>query len=261
MPLKKRMPCSTSLMFGNNTRECWIPTQKDNPHLRAKEKPQQDSRRGEITFRIKHNTCQRHSDGSNKPCAQQEPETPQTEPELYLSVFESPAEVRVSSGLLQGQGLWVQQTWAWHKFSWRRSPLTPPECHQNWHSTGETNSWRAQTKPCAHRDPGKKQWPRKRLTQTCPWVSRSLWQRRGSMVACCRTGDTQCSSAYMGPSEGACSYLHYLHHSLASGQTTWREHSSTHQKKTGLKIYWAWPHYKNKTQFPHQSASPIRKLP
>ena len=25
-----------------------------------------------------------------------------------------------------GQGLWVQQTWVWHKPSWRRSPLTPP---------------------------------------------------------------------------------------------------------------------------------------
>ena len=30
-----------------------------------------------------------------------------------------------SSGLPQGQGLWVQQTWVWHKPSWRRSPLTP----------------------------------------------------------------------------------------------------------------------------------------
>ena len=35
-----------------------------------------------------------------------------------------PVEVQVSSGLLQG--LWVQQTWVWHKPSWRRSPLTPP---------------------------------------------------------------------------------------------------------------------------------------
>ena len=32
-------------------------------------------------------------------------------------------------------------------------------------------------------------------------------------------------------------YLHYLHHSLASGQTTVRAHSPTHQKKIGLKIY------------------------
>ena len=30
----------------------------------------------------------------------------------------------------------------------------------------------------------KEQWPHKRLTQTCLWVSRSLWQRHGSVVAC-----------------------------------------------------------------------------
>ena len=37
-------------------------------------------------------------------------------------------------------------------------------------------------------------------------------------------------------------YLHYLHHSLASGQITGREHSPAHEQKMGLKIYWAWPH-------------------
>ena len=36
-------------------------------------------------------------------------------------------------------------------------------------------------------------------------------------------------------------YHHYLHHSLASGQTTGRKHSPAHQQKIGLKIYWAWP--------------------
>ena len=41
-------------------------------------------------------------------------------------VWVSPVEVQVSSGLLQGRVLWVQQTWVWHKPSWRRSPLTPP---------------------------------------------------------------------------------------------------------------------------------------
>ena len=38
---------------------------------------QQDGRRGKITFRIKPHTCQRCSEGSNKPCAHQDPETPQ----------------------------------------------------------------------------------------------------------------------------------------------------------------------------------------
>ena len=41
-------------------------------------------------------------------------------------VWVPPVDVQGSSGLLQGQGLWVQQTWVWHKPSWGRSPLTPP---------------------------------------------------------------------------------------------------------------------------------------
>ena len=39
-------------------------------------------------------------------------------------------------------------------------------------------------------------------------VSRSLWCRRGSAVACCRVGGTECSSACMGPFEE--SHLYYL---------------------------------------------------
>ena len=41
--------------------------------------------------------------------------TPQeTEPDLPVSVLESPVEVWVDSGLLQGQGHWQQQSWeAW----------------------------------------------------------------------------------------------------------------------------------------------------
>ena len=37
-------------------------------------------------------------------------------------------------------------------------------------------------------------------------------------------------------------FLNYLHHSLASGQATGKEHGPAHQQKTGLKIYWTWPH-------------------
>ena len=88
----------------------------------------------------------------------------------------------------------------------------------------------------------KEQGPHKRLTQTCPWVSRSLRWRHGSTVACCKVRDTDRGMACMGPCEGGHHYLHYLHHSLTSGQTTGREHSPTHQQKTGLKIYWARPH-------------------
>ena len=33
-------------------------------------------------------------------------------------------EVLVGGGMPQGQKLWVQQSWVWHKPSWRRLPLT-----------------------------------------------------------------------------------------------------------------------------------------
>ena len=55
-------------------------------------------------------------------------------------------------------------------------------------------------------------------------------------------GSTECSIACIGPSEELCHYLPYLHHRLASGQTTGREHSPTHQQTMGFKIYSAWPH-------------------
>ena len=69
----------------------------------------------------------------------------------------------------------------------------------------------------------KEQCPHKRLTQTClvqetpaeAWVG----------VVCSRVRGTECSSACMGHFEGGHHYPHYLHHSLASGQTTGREHS------------------------------------
>ena len=59
------------------------------------------------------------------------------------------------------------------------------------------------------------------------WVGAGLVQGRG----------TECGSVCMGPFEGGRHYLHYLHHSLASGQTTGREHSPAYPQKIGLKIY------------------------
>ena len=120
------------------------------------------------------NSCEKRcSEGSNKPCVHQDPETPQRLSQNCVWV--SPAEVWVKSGLLQGQGLWVQQTWVCHKPSWRRSPLTPPQSWQKLQTTGETDTWRAQTKPCAHQDPGERSsdptrdWPS--LACRCPGVS------------------------------------------------------------------------------------------
>ena len=127
--------------------------------------------------------------------------------------------------------------------------------HQNLLRTGETDSWRAQTKLYVHQDPGERSSDPTRDWPDLP-VSRHPWRRCGSVVACCRVGGTACSSACRGPFEGGHHYLHYLHHSLASAQITGREHSSAHQLKIGWKIYWHGPAHRNKTQFPLQSVSP-----
>ena len=47
------------------------------------------------------------------------------------------------------------------------------------------------------------------------------------------------SCAGISPFQGSHHYCHYPYHSLASGQTTGREHSPTHQQNIGLKTYWA----------------------
>ena len=52
--------------------EYWIPPKKDT-HRRAKEKLQQDGRRGAILFRIKSHTHQRCSEGANKTSCAPEP--------------------------------------------------------------------------------------------------------------------------------------------------------------------------------------------
>ena len=139
------------------------------------------------------------------------------------------------------------------------NPTTEPAITQEWEKRLLEGTNKTLCKPGPRR---KEQWPHKRLTpQTCPWVSRSLWQRHGLVVACCRVRGTECGIVSTGRFEGGCHYLHYLHHSLASGQTTGREHSLIHKQNIGLKIYWAWPCTSEQDQFPHKSVSPIRKLP
>ena len=109
---------------------------------------------------------------------------------------------------------------------------------QDW----ETDSWRAQTKPCVHQDPGKRSSgptsDLSRLAHECPGVSSGgmgqWWPAAG--LRCIES-----SSECMGLFEGGHHYLHYLHQSLASGQTTGREHSPAQQQKIGLQIYWEWP--------------------
>ena len=76
----------------------------------------------------------------------------ETEAELCLSVS---CEVRVSSGLPQEQGLWVQQTWVWHKPSWRRLSLTSTQSCQNLHRTGK-QTLGGHKQNLVHQDPGER---------------------------------------------------------------------------------------------------------
>ena len=115
------------------------------------------------------------------------------------------------------------QTCVWHKPSWRGSPYPTRELLELTKNWGNRVLEGTNKTLCAPGPRRKEQQPHRRLSQTCPGMSRSLWRRRGSVVACCRAGGTECSGACMGPLEGGRHYLHYLHHSLASGQTTGRE--------------------------------------
>ena len=83
--LSRRMCAHLLCKNSKITTCCWktidrrilIPPKKRYPISMAKEKPQQDGRRGEFTFRIKPHTLHRCSEGSNKPCVHHDPETPQ----------------------------------------------------------------------------------------------------------------------------------------------------------------------------------------
>ena len=109
---------------------------------------------------------------------------------------------------LRGRG---SSSSVWHKSSWKKSPLTP-NSHQNLHRTGETDSWRAQTKPCAQQDPGERSndltrdWSR--LACECPLVSSrgvgQQWPAAGSGALI----TAECAWDFWRRSP----YPHYFHH-------------------------------------------------
>ena len=79
------------------TTHCWTtinrrildPTNKRYSTSKAKEKPQQDGRRGKIMFRAKSHTRQRHLEGSNKTLCAPGPRYPaEMEPDLCLSLLQ-----------------------------------------------------------------------------------------------------------------------------------------------------------------------------
>ena len=134
------------------------------------EKPQQDGRRGKITFRIKPHTCQRCSAGWNIPVGTRT-QTPHRETELCLSVSWGGMGQQwtvAGAGALGAADLGMAQ--ALLEEVTIIPAIAPPELTQDW----ETNSWRAQPESCVHQDPEERSsdprdWPR--LARACPGVS------------------------------------------------------------------------------------------
>ena len=186
-------------------------------------------------------------------------ETQQRLSQAFLWMFECLLQ-RYRSKMVcrKGQGLWVQQTWVWHKPFWRRSPLTPPQSCHYLHRTGETDPWRAQTKP----SPGsrrKDQWPHKRLTQTCPECPGVSGQGMGQQwpAAGCRALSVALHTLdlFKGVIIFITSTIIWPQVKQQGGNT------ASQGQKIELKIYWAWPNPSGQDSVSPQSVSPIRKLP
>ena len=115
-----------------STGECWTPPKKDTLCPRAKEKPQQDGRRGTIMFKIKSQTRQRCSEGTNKTLCAPQVREGTSDPYKRLSqtclwVFECLLWRHRSAVTCRwGRGPGCSRPGRCsmgHESSWRRSPL------------------------------------------------------------------------------------------------------------------------------------------
>ena len=115
-----------------STGECWNPPKKKTPRPRAKEKPQQDGRRGAIAFKIKPYIHQRCLEGTNKTLRTPGPRERSNDPHKRLSqtclcVFESLLWRHGSAVTSRGDRRSVCSSYwrcgIWHKSFWRRLPL------------------------------------------------------------------------------------------------------------------------------------------
>ena len=135
-----------------------------------------------------------------------------TETELCLSVSCGDTGWQWSAaqtGALGATGLEMAEA------SWRRSLLTHHRTARTYSRLGN-RPLEGTTETCAHQGPGERSSDPTRGCPRLACVSRSLWQRPGLKVACCRVGGTECSSTYKGFFDGGHHYLHYLHHTNIS---------------------------------------------
>ena len=110
---------------------------------------------------------------------------------------------------------------------------------QNFHRTGETDSWKAQTTLSAPGPRRKEQWPHKRLIQTCLWVSRSLRQRPSRWWSATGLGALSVAAHAWDLLKEVT--IIFITSTIVWAQVNNREGTQLHQQKIGLKIYWAWP--------------------
>ena len=160
------------------------------------------------------------------------------------------------------QGLWVQQSWTWHKSpSLEEVSISPalelPEpTHEwgNWRLESTNEAW-------AHQDPGKRSsYPTRdgpRLVCECPGVSGGSVGRRwpdaglGAWSAAVPAWDLLKEVAII-----------FITPTIVWSQVKQQGgNMPTHQEKTGLNIYWARPCPSEQTRFSQKSVSPIRKRP
>ena len=102
-----------------------------------------------------------------------------------------PEEARVGSGLPQGQGLWVPQTWARQGPSWTRQPFTHHRAARTYTGLGKRLLEGTGRTLCATRTREKGAVTPQ---ETDPDLPRSV-QESPAEAACCRVRAAECSSA------------------------------------------------------------------
>ena len=135
---------------------------------------------------------------------------------------------------------------------------------QSFQRTGGKDSGRAraQTKLLHTRTQEKGPGPtrtHKRLTQACPWVSRSLWRRRGQR--CPVAGSEALSAAVCAWTFWREVTFIFITTTVVWSQVKQQGTQPTINRKLDDRCTEHGLAHQNETQFPSQSASPIRKLP
>ena len=173
-----RAPKSQLVVEWPSTGGCWNPPKKDTPHLKTKEKPQWDSRRGVImlksnpilaewvTHKLENSNAKKFSHWCEG-----------TEPHVSFPAWRSSKETR------NLQGIWL---WRLVGFDYRIST-----------GLGETETpflEGTNKMLCATRPRGKEQWLHRGQNQTYLLVWQGPLWRYGSAVACYMDGGTGGSS-------------------------------------------------------------------